>query len=309
MIIIVVLTIAALIVAAAYICYRLGFSVPKQTEADLFKFPNTEQYAPFHDDMTSMVKSALAIPYEDVWITSSDGLKLHGKCYVSTPDAPVQIMFHGYKSGAERDFCGGLQVAVQGGFNVLLVDQRAHGKSEGKCLTFGVKERYDCLAWINYAIERFGRDTKIFLYGMSMGAATVLMSSGLELPANVVGIVADCGYTSPAAIIKKVLREQHCPIFPVYYLTRLGGMLFGGFDLEAASAVDALAHCKTPVLLIHGGDDRFVPCEMGQENYAHCGAESKRLLIVPGAGHGLSYMIDRKAYLDTLNVFIKSSLE
>lgn len=179
MIIIVVLTIAALIVAAAYICYRLGFSVPKQTEADLFKFPNTEQYAPFHDDMTSMVKSALAIPYEDVWITSSDGLKLHGKCYVSTPDAPVQIMFHGYKSGAERDFCGGLQVAVQGGFNVLLVDQRAHGKSEGKCLTFGVKERYDCLAWINYAIERFGRDTKIFLYGMSMGAATVLMASGL----------------------------------------------------------------------------------------------------------------------------------
>ena len=309
MIIIVVLTIAALIVAAAYICYRLGFSVPKQTEADLFKFPDTEQYAPLHDEMTSMVKAALAIPYEDVWITPGDGLKLHGKCYISTPDAPVQIMFHGYKSGAERDFCGGLQVAVQGGFNVLLVDQRAHGKSEGKCLTFGIKERYDCLAWINYAVERFGNDTRIFLYGMSMGAATVLMASGLELPANVVGIVADCGYTSPAAIIKKVLREQHYPIFPVYYLTRLGGMLFGGFDLEAASAVDALTHCKTPALFIHGGDDRFVPCEMGQENYEHCAAENKRLLIVPGAGHGLSYMIDRKAYLDTLNAFIKSSLE
>ena len=309
MVIIIILVIAALIIAAAYICYRLGFSVPKQTEADLFKFPGTEQYAPFHDEMTSMVKAALAIPYEDVWITSSDGLKLHGKCYVSTPDAPVQIMFHGYKSGAERDFCGGLQVAVQGGFNVLLVDQRAHGKSEGKCLTFGIKERYDCLAWINYAVERFGNDTRIFLYGMSMGAATVLMASGLELPNNVVGIVADCGYTSPAAIIKKVLREQHYPIFPVYYLTRLGGMLFGGFDLEAASAVDALTHCKTPALFIHGGDDRFVPCEMGQENYEHCAAENKRLLIVPGAGHGLSYMIDRKAYLDTLNAFIKSSLE
>lgn len=309
MIIIVVLTIAALIVAAAYICYRLGFSVPKQTEADLFKFPNTEQYAPFHDEMTSMVKAALAIPYEDVWITSSDGLKLHGKCYTSTPDAPVQIMFHGYKSSAERDFCGGLQVAVQGGFNVLLVDQRAHGKSEGKGLTFGVKERYDCLAWINYAVERFGNDTKIFLYGMSMGAATVLMASGLELPANVVGIVADCGYTSPAAIIKKVLRELHCPVFPVYYLTRLGGMLFGGFDIESASATDALTYCKTPVLFVHGGDDRFVPCEMGQENYDCCAAENKTLLIVPSAGHGLSYMIDRQAYLDTLDTFIKSTLK
>ena len=118
-------TIAALVIAAAYICYRLGFTVPQQVEADLFKFPDTEQYAPFREEMTAMVKAALAIPYEDVWITSGDGLKLHGKCYTSTPDAPVQIMFHGYKSGAERDFCGGLQVAVHGGFNVLLVDQRA----------------------------------------------------------------------------------------------------------------------------------------------------------------------------------------
>ena len=309
MVIIIILIIAALIVAAAYICYRLGFSVPQQTEADLFKFPDTEQYAPFCEEMTAMVNAALAIPYEDVWITSRDGLRLHGKCYTSTPDAPVQIMFHGYKSGAERDFCGGLQVAVQGGFNVLLVDQRAHGRSDGKCLTFGVKERYDCLAWINYAVERFGKDTKIFIYGMSMGAATVLMASGLELPNNVIGIVADCGYTSPSAIIKKVLREQHYPIFPVYYLTRLGGILFGGFDLETASAVYALTHCKIPVLFIHGGDDRFVPCEMGRENYEYCAAESKKLLIVPSAGHGLSYMIDRQAYLDTLNAFIKSSLE
>lgn len=305
MVITAVLIIAALIVAA-HICYRLGFSVPRQTEADLFRFPDTEQYAPFHEEMTEMVNAALAIPYEDVWITSDDGLRLHGKCYTSTPDAPVQIMFHGYKSGAERDFCGGLQVAVRGGFNVLLVDQRAHGKSEGKCLTFGVKEHHDCLAWIDYAIERFGRDTKIFLYGMSMGAATVLMASGLELPGNVVGIVADCGYTSPEAIIKKVLREQHCPIFPVYYLTRLGGMLFGGFDLESASAVDALTRCKTPVLFIHGGDDRFVPCEMGRENYDRCAAGNKRLLIVPGAGHGISYMIDQRTYLDTLDAFIKS---
>ena len=306
MVIILVLVIAALIASAAYICYRLGFVVPRQTEEDLFRFPDTEQYAPFLEETTAMVKAALAIPYEDVWIRSSDGLRLHGKCYTSTPGAPVQIMFHGYKSGAERDFCGGLQVAVKGGFNVLLVDQRAHGKSEGRRLTFGIKERYDCLAWINYAVERFGKETQIFLYGMSMGAATMLMAGGLELPDNVVGIIADCGYTSPAAIIKKALRDQHCPVFPVYYLTRLGGMLFGGFDIESASAVDALTHCKTPVLFIHGGDDRFVPCEMGQENYDRCAAENKSFLVVPGAGHGLSYMIDRQAYIYTLDAFIKS---
>lgn len=79
--------------------------------------------------------------------------------------------------------------------------------------------------------------------------------------------------------------------------------------LHCAAAADALAHCETPVLFIHGGDDRFVPCEMGRENYEHCAAENKKLLIVPGAGHGLSYMIDRKAYLDTLDAFIRSVLE
>lgn len=141
--------------------------------------------------------------------------------YAGRPGAPVQIMMHGYKSGAERDFCGGAQIAVQGGYHVLLVDQRAHGKSEGRCLTFGIQERYDCRAWVNYAVGRFGADTKILLYGVSMGAATVLMAGGLNLPRNVVGIVADCGYSSPAAIIRKVIRDQHLPIFPVYYLVRL----------------------------------------------------------------------------------------
>lgn len=308
MVFIYILLFIAVVLALANFCCWAGFYVPAQTEADLFKFPSSEQYAPYADEMPKMVQAALDIPYEDVWIRSHDGLRLHGKFYAATPDAPVQIMFHGYKSGAERDFCGGLQVAVKGSFNVLLVDQRAHGKSEGKYLTFGVKERYDCLDWVNYAVERFGADTKIMLYGISMGAATVLMASGLELPKNVVGIVADCGYSSPSAIIKQVLRGHHCPLFPVYQLTRLGGILFAGFDIEGASATEAMEHCEVPVLFIHGGDDRFVPCRMSKENYEHCAAENKRLLIVSDAGHGISYMLDREAYLAALDEFSKSVL-
>ena len=129
---------------------------------------------------------------------------------------------------------------------------------------------------------------RLFLYGMSMGRRPCLWQAGLSFRPMWSASSPTAG-TSPAAIIKKVLREQHCPIFPVYYLTRLGGMLFGGFDLEAASAVDALAHCKTPVLLIHGG---ALP---SKEHH--------------GAGTDSAIRIDRKAYLDTLNVFIKSSLE
>ena len=212
MVILLVLCILVLLViAASYVCYRLCFFVPKQTEADLFRLPDTEQYAPHREAMTQMVQTVLALPYEDVWIRSDDGLRLHGKYYAGRPGAPVQIMMHGYKSGAERDFCGGAQIAVQGGCHVLLVDQRAHGKSEGRCLTFGIRERYDCRAWVNYAVGRFGEDTKILLYGVSMGAATVLMAGGLNLPRNVVGIVADWGTARPPRSFARSSATSICP--------------------------------------------------------------------------------------------------
>lgn len=305
----IILLITAAVAAASYFCYRLAFSVPKQSREALFEMPDTEQYAPYSAEARQMISDALEIPYKEAVVTSYDGLRLFGKCYIASADAPWLIMLHGYRSGAERDFCGGLKFGIDSGFNVLLVDQRAHGKSEGKCLTFGIKERYDCLTWINYVISQAGGSCKIALYGMSMGAATVLMAAGSELPKNVACIVADCGYTSPKAIIKKVIREMHYPVFPTYALVRLGGMLFGGFDIEEYSAVQAMEKCDIPVLFIHGDDDRFVPCDMGRENHRHCRAEGKKLLIVPNAGHGMSYMSDKKAYLGTVSEFLKNALE
>lgn len=305
----IILLISAAVAAASYFCYRLAFSVPKQSREALFEMPDTEQYAPYSAEARQMISDALEIPYKEAVATSYDGLRLFGKCYIASSDAPWLIMLHGYRSGAERDFCGGLKFGIDSGFNVLLVDQRAHGKSEGKCLTFGIKERYDCLTWINYVISQAGGSCKIALYGMSMGAATVLMAAGSGLPKNVACIVADCGYTSPNAIIKKVIREMHYPVFPTYALVRLGGMLFGGFDIEEYSAVRAMEKCDIPVLFIHGDDDRFVPCDMGRENHRHCRAEGKKLLIVPNAGHGMSYMSDKRAYLGTVSEFLKSALE
>ena len=305
----IILLISAAVAAASYFCYRLAFSVPKQSREALFEMPDTEQYAPYSAEARQMISDALEIPYKEAVVTSYDGLRLFGKCYIASSDAPWLIMLHGYRSGAERDFCGGLKFGIDSGFNVLLVDQRAHGKSEGKCLTFGIKERYDCLTWINYVISQACGSCKIALYGMSMGAATVLMAAGSGLPKNVACIVADCGYTSPKAIIKKVIREMHYPVFPTYALVRLGGMLFGGFDIEEYSAVQAMEKCDIPVLFIHGDDDRFVPCDMGRENHRHCRAEGKKLLIVPNAGHGMSYMSDKRAYLGTVSEFLKSALE
>lgn len=296
-----------LTLAAAYAAVRIGCYVPPRCDEDVFSMPDTEQYNVFRAQSEKMIRDTLSIPYEDVFITSFDGLRLHAKFYAASErKAPVQIMFHGYKSSAERDFCGGLREGIDGGFNVLLVDQRAHGESEGKYLTFGVNERFDCLSWANYAAERFGNDVKIYLYGISMGAATVLMASALPLPKSVSGIVADCGYTSPKAIICSVLRDHHVPAAPVYAVARLGAKLFCGFDLDSASAPEALSHSRIPVLFIHGDDDRFVPCRMSRENFEASAAERKKLLIVPNAGHGLSYMLDRPAYLSALHEFLEA---
>lgn len=296
-----------LTLAAAYAAVRIGCYVPPRCDEDVFSMPDTEQYNVFRAQSEKMIRDTLSIPYEDVFITSFDGLRLHAKFYAASErKAPVQIMFHGYKSSAERDFCGGLREGIDGGFNVLLVDQRAHGESEGKYLTFGVNERFDCLSWASYAAERFGNDVKIYLYGISMGAATVLMASALPLPKSVSGIVADCGYTSPKDIIFSVLRDHHVPAAPVYAVAHLGARLFCGFDLDSASAPDALRRSHIPVLFIHGDDDRFVPCRMSRENFEASAAEHKKLLIVHNAGHGLSYMLDRPAYLSSLHSFLEA---
>lgn len=304
---ILLILLAAGFFAALYVSYCKVFRVDKKKLPGPHRLLAGEQYIPFDEQFHSLIDAALALPFEDVYITSRDGLKLHGRLFSHSPDSPVQILFHGYRSNAYRDFCGGLQLARNAGCNVILVDQRSHGSSEGKCLSFGVLERQDCLCWVDFAISRFGRDTKIILSGVSMGAATVLMASACELPANVCGILADCGYSSPRAIIRKVMQESGYCVPVMYPVVRLAGMVFGGFDIEAASASESLKNCRVPVLLIHGEDDRFVPCEMSRENAAACASEVT-LLTVPGAGHGLSYMVDNPAYCRAVSAFLEKNL-
>ena len=151
-------------------------------------------------------------------------------------------------------------------------------------------------------MEREGREAKIILVGISMGAATVTMATELELPDNVIGVIADCGYSSPEAIIRKVMKDEKYPqiLFPLIVGV---AKVFGGFDLLEASSEEALKSCKIPVLFIHGEADDFVPCEMTKINYEAC-ASKKMLVTVPKAGHGLSYMVDLDVYRDAINKFL-----
>ena len=259
--------------------------------------------------MLSLIRQMDETPYEAVTISARDGTKLAARYYHVRDGAPLQIQFHGYRGTALRDFCGGNKLARESGQNTLVVDQRAHGKSGGTTITFGIRERLDCLCWVEYASQRFGSDIPVFLSGVSMGAATVLMASELELPANVVGIIADCPSSSPEAIIRNVCQQDmHLPPVLVMPYLRLGARLFGHFDLREASAVQAVRNTNIPILLLHGEDDRFVPCEMSREIFDACTGEKTRITF-PGAGHGLSYIVDTETYSEAVSRFVDQCLQ
>lgn len=300
----ILLGLAAAVLAAAYWCFRLAFYVPprKALPSDVIETPEGEIYEPYREKMENWIREARAMPHEDVQIMSFDGLKLQGKFYEYAPGAPMELMFHGYRGSAERDMSGGVQRCFKVGRSALVVEQRCSRDSEGNVITFGINEHRDCLKWVEFMVEHFGPDVKIILTGISMGASTVLTAGGQPLPQNVIGILADCGYTSAKDIIYQVIRQMGLPPKISYPFVKLGARLFGHFDLDETSPIEAVKRCAVPVIFFHGESDDFVPCDMSRENFEAC-ASRKRLVTIPGAGHGLSYAVDPQRYLEELRDF------
>ena len=291
-------------VTAAYACFRMAFYAPRKNavQTDAIDIPEGEIYEPYRPQMERWTREVRAMPREHFTITSFDGLTLHADFFENAPGAPMEIMFHGYRGSAERDLSGGVQRCFLLGRSVLLVDQRCSRRSGGEVITFGINEHRDCLAWAKFAAQHFGPDQKIILTGISMGAATVMMTADKDLPPNVIGILADCGYSSPKAIICKVIRDMKLPPALGYPFVKLGAKVFGHFDLEADSPEEALKHARVPVIFYHGEADDFVPCDMSRRNFEVC-TSRKALITVPGAGHGLSYPVQPERYLETLKEF------
>ena len=268
----IILVVAILVMLISYICFRMAFYSPRKVKknSNEFDIPPGKIYEPFRETMVNWIKEVRDMPYEDMFIKSFDGLSLHAKYYEYAPGAEIELMFHGYRGTAERDLCGGVQRCFALGRSALVVDQRASGKSDGEVISFGVNESKDCLAWVEHCVKHFGPDVRIILTGISMGGATVLMAGGKELPPNVVGILADCGYSSAKAIICEVIRGMKLPAFLVYPFVKLGAKLFGHFNLEETPPIEAVKKCKVPVIFFHGENDDFVPCSMSRENYEAC---------------------------------------
>ncbi len=256
-------------------------------------------------------RAALAsLTPEKVETISEDGLRLAGELYYTTePSDHYLICLHGFHSGP-KDFVCAVDFFLKLGYNVLLVTQRTHGESEGKWITFGIRERYDCRCWCHYLINRFGQQIGIVLDGISMGAATVLMATELELPHHVRAVMADCGYTSPWDIICDVAkRTMHIPKYPFMPLFRLLVKRIVGIDLKEASAVSAMSkNTRYPVLFTHGQADDFVPHDMSVRSYNACQAP-KRLVSIEGAGHGLSFLVDEDTCKQACTEFLLAAKE
>lgn len=297
---------ALLVFLTAYICFYMVFYVPKKVRnrvREEYEIPDGEIYEEIRGDIIKWTDSLRAIPHEDAEITSFDGLKLRGKYYEYAPGAPIELMFHGYRGNSVRDLCGGVARCFALGRSALIVDHRGSGDSEGCVITFGVNESRDCLTWLDYMTKRFGEEQKIILTGISMGAATVMMATAYDLPKNVVGILADCGYTSAESIIKKVMRDMKLPVPLLYPFVKLGARIYGRFDLEENPPVEAMKKCTLPAFFAHGDADDFVPCSMSEENFNACASELKYLEITPGAGHGLCFPKNQERYLKVLKDF------
>ena len=297
---------AFLILMTALVCFYIVFYSKSRTPLgpDEYNIPPGSIYEAYRDDMIGWMKQIRSMPHEDIEIKSYDGLTLRGTYYEYAPDATVELLFHGYRGNAERDLCGGIERCFALGRSVIIIDQRAGGKSDGHIITFGVREHRDCLSWVDYAVERFGKDRKLVIGGVSMGAATVVMAAGEKLPDNVVCVMADCGYSSTEEIIKKVIKDLKLPLFPVYPLIRLGGMIYGGCDIKKGSPMEAVKRATVPIVFLHGDEDDFVPYEMSVKLHEAC-ASQKKMVTIKGAGHGLAFPVDRKRYVEALREFEK----
>ena len=305
---------ALLTIAVAVICiasvYFFKFTIVGRhatIEETLKKSENNPTYSRYYDRIIAGGEWLKRAPHDRVEIESHDGLKLVASIYEPREKTKnCMILFHGWSSHPFFDFSCIVEKYRDLGSNVIVVEQRGHGESGGKYSTFGVKERYDVLSWSSYVISRYGDDCRIILDGISMGASTVMMAAGLdELPKNIVGIIADCGFTSAYDEFAHVMKLWYkLPPFPLIHSVGIVAKALAGFSFDEISTENELKKSTLPLLILHGEADDFVPVKFSYRNYEASASKNKTLLVIPGAEHGTSYMTDEKKCNEALEKFI-----
>lgn len=298
----VLLVVILLLLTLGYAAFYLGI-VRLPLQPDIRK---VKRLTPYVDEILDGAQWFRDQGPERVVIRSRDSLRLVGYFLPAAEARGTLLLVHGYRSSPYIDFGIVYPYFHALGWNILTVFQRAHGESEGKYITFGIRERYDVRDWTLYLADRFGPEHRIVLDGVSMGSTSVLMSLGTGLPENVKCVIADCGFTSPYDEFLHVLKNRlRLPRQPLLFIAELFARCFAGFSFREYSTVTALRENRLPVLFVHGEQDSFVPVRFTVENYAACAGE-KRLVTVPDAGHGGSYLLAREACQATLREFLET---
>jgi len=242
--------------------------------------------------------------FETLELETDDGLKLKA-AYLRNeePNGKAVILAHGYKGNKEQ-MPGITKFYYEQGFDVLKPDARGHGDSEGDYIGYGWHERKDYQQWVQLLIKEHNVDS-IILHGFSMGAATVLMTSGEELPPEVKGVIADSGYTSVEEELTHQLKHMyHLPAFPLIEVTSVVTKIRAGYSFGEASSVEQVKANKLPLFIIHGDQDDLVPTRMANVLY-EAATSVKDLWIVPGAGHTDAYTIAEEEYKERLLKFFE----
>ena len=247
--------------------------------------------------------------YERHFIVNADGNRLTGYLMRPKKESNVYVFCsHGYRNKGRPEWCYYTKHYVEElGINMFFVDHQGAGESEGKYVGFGSFESRDSLQWLEYMNETFGSDIEIFLHGISMGSATVMLMTGSgRLPENVRFTVADCGFTSALDEFTYKLESLGLPKQPIIPIVCEYNRRRAGYDFQKdTNALEAVGRAKIPMLFIHGGNDKFVPTYMANQLFDACSAPYKDKLIVEGADHGESYLIDKEACENKMNEFIE----
>ncbi len=259
---------------------------------------------PYKEEIEEGKKWYLSQNLRKATITSFDGETLCADILEAENPIGVILLMHGYRSSGLSDFNLVFPYYQKLGYHLIIPDQRGCGRSGGKYITLGIKERYDCRAWADFAAKEFGSNLPLILDGISMGATTVMMASALQLPGNVSGIIADCGFTSPDEVVRSVLKATHIPAVPNIFFARILARCVAKFDFNEASTIDAMKECRYPIFFIHGKKDDFVPYEMSVRNFEACASEKKKFYSSDKAGHGMCYLENRTALQQEIVSFL-----
>ena len=297
-----VLAICLAVFTVTFILLEINMRPGKAPELAQVSVAKRTRWAPYAETVSRLILELRELPWEDVYTDSFDGLRLHARLLRGNGEDNV-ILVHGYRSSGENDFAGIAQYYITRGFGVLLVDQRAHGQSEGRQISFGTRERDDVRRWVECAQANLGG--RLWLHGVSMGAATVLMAAGDGFPGPVEGIVADSSFTSPRDVLAyQMTKQYHLPQFPFVPIGTLAGMLIAGRDFACGSVVRAVARSEQPMLFVCGAEDRSIPPGSTEKLRAARGGRDP-ILKVPGAKHALGWLQDPEGYAKALDCFIK----